>query len=156
MTKPIFHPLARALAAAAVAVLATGAQAETVLKLSNQFPGGKGDVRVVGAGVGEPAPADRASLRRALREGVIDVISTDHAPHLLTEKEGGCLKAASGMPMVQFSLVAMLELAREHLLEMTQSEAFAPIYVRLADGRNEHSSERSSESGHGNESASAE
>ena len=31
-------------------------------------------------------PADRASLRRALREGVIDVISTDHAPHLLTEK----------------------------------------------------------------------
>ena len=45
MTKPIFHPLARALAAAAVAVLATGAQAETVLKLSHQFPGGKGDVR---------------------------------------------------------------------------------------------------------------
>jgi segregation and condensation protein A len=31
--------------------------------------------------------------------------------------------------------LAMLELAREHLLEMTQSEAFAPIYVRLADGR---------------------
>ena len=45
MTKPIFHPLARALAAAAVVVLATGAQAETVLKLSHQFPGGKGDVR---------------------------------------------------------------------------------------------------------------
>ena len=45
MTKPIFHPLARALAAAAVAVLATGAQAETVLKLSHQLPGGKGDVR---------------------------------------------------------------------------------------------------------------
>ncbi len=45
MTKPIFHPLARALAAAAVVVLATGAQAETVLKLSHQFPGGMGDVR---------------------------------------------------------------------------------------------------------------
>ena len=45
MTKPIFHPLARALAAAAVLALAGGAQAETVLKLSHQFPGGKGDVR---------------------------------------------------------------------------------------------------------------
>ncbi len=61
-----------------------------------------------------------------------------------------------GAPVLVVHFLAMLELAREHLLEMTQSEAFAPIYVRLADGRNEHSSERSSESGHGNESASAE
>jgi segregation and condensation protein A len=35
--------------------------------------------------------------------------------------------------------LAMLELAREHLLEMTQSEVFAPIYVRLTDGRIEDS-----------------
>lgn len=44
MTKPFFRPLTHALAAAAL-VLASGAQAETVLKLSHQFPGGKGDVR---------------------------------------------------------------------------------------------------------------
>jgi segregation and condensation protein A len=35
----------------------------------------------------------------------------------------------------------MLELAREHLLEMTQAETFAPIYVRLADGRVKSESE---------------
>lgn len=58
-------------------------------------------------------PADREALRKALATGVIDVVATDHAPHLLSEKEGGCLKAASGMPMVQFSLVAMLELAHQ-------------------------------------------
>ncbi|MDO4510929.1 MAG: dihydroorotase [Bacteroidales bacterium] len=58
-------------------------------------------------------PADRDALRKALSSGVIDVVATDHAPHLLSEKEGGCLKAASGMPTVQFSLVAMLELAHQ-------------------------------------------
>jgi hypothetical protein len=44
----------------------------------------------------------------------------------------------------------MLELAREHLLEMTQSEVFAPIYVRLTDGRVEHDSETGSEDDPGN------
>jgi segregation and condensation protein A len=33
--------------------------------------------------------------------------------------------------------LALLELAREHLLEMTQVEVFAPIYLRLADERSE-------------------
>ncbi len=37
-----------------------------------------------------------------------------------------------GMPVVVVTFVAMLELARESLLEITQAEAFAPIYVRLA------------------------
>ena len=41
-----------------------------------------------------------------------------------------------GSPVLVVHFLAMLELAREHLLEMTQAEAFAPIYVRLADGRN--------------------
>ena len=45
---------------------------------------------------------------------------------------------ALGAPVLVVHFLAMLELAREHLLEMTQAEAFAPIYVRLADGRNEH------------------
>ncbi|MCF0205282.1 MAG: dihydroorotase, partial [Muribaculaceae bacterium] len=57
--------------------------------------------------------ADREALRNALRSGRIDIAATDHAPHLLSEKEGNCLKAASGMPLVQYSLVAMLEMARE-------------------------------------------
>ena len=55
-------------------------------------------------------PVDQFMLREALSDGRIAVVATDHAPHLLSQKEGGCLKAASGMPMVQFSLVTMLEL----------------------------------------------
>lgn len=62
--------------------------------------------------------ADRDALREALTNGKIDVIATDHAPHLLKEKEGGALKAVSGMPMLQFSLVAMLELVDEGVLSI--------------------------------------
>lgn len=54
---------------------------------------------------------DRKALQKAVSSGLIDAIATDHAPHLLSEKEGGALKAMSGMPMIQFSLVSMLELA---------------------------------------------
>lgn len=53
---------------------------------------------------------DRDALRRALTDGRIETVATDHAPHLLSEKQGGCCKAASGMPMIQFSLPAMLKL----------------------------------------------
>lgn len=54
---------------------------------------------------------DRKALQEAVNYGLIDAIATDHAPHLLSEKEGGALKAMSGMPTIQFSLVSMLELA---------------------------------------------
>lgn len=57
--------------------------------------------------------ADRKALRAALTDGRITAVATDHAPHLLSEKEGGCGKAMSGMPMVQFSLPAMLGLVDE-------------------------------------------
>lgn len=63
---------------------------------------------------------DRDSLRKALSTNRIDVIGTDHAPHLLKEKEGGALKAVSGMPMIQFSLVAVMELVREGVLSLEQ------------------------------------
>ena len=56
-------------------------------------------------------PSDRIALLRQLRPGgVIDTIATDHAPHLPEQKQGNALTAASGMPMVQFSLTAMLDL----------------------------------------------
>ena len=48
-----------------------------------------------------------------------------------------------GAPVLVVHFLAMLELAREHLLEMTQAEAFAPIYVRLTDGRVEHGTDQS-------------
>ncbi len=61
-------------------------------------------------------PEDRAALREALTNGLIDVVATDHAPHLENEKLGGALRAASGMPMIQFSLVSMLELSEKGIL----------------------------------------
>lgn len=57
--------------------------------------------------------ADREALRHAVRAGIIDIVATDHAPHTLEEKEGGALRAASGGPLAQHSLLMMLELARE-------------------------------------------
>ena len=65
--------------------------------------------------------ADRAALRKALTDGRIRTIATDHAPHLLSEKEGGCLKAMSGMPMVQFSLPAVLSLVDEGVLSIERA-----------------------------------
>lgn len=61
-------------------------------------------------------PVDQFMLREALTDGRISVVGTDHAPHLLSQKQGGCVKAASGMPMIQFSLVSMLELVDEGVL----------------------------------------
>jgi dihydroorotase len=56
---------------------------------------------------------DREALRAALNNNTLDIVATDHAPHLWSEKQGDCLHAASGGPMVQHSLVAMLELAHQ-------------------------------------------
>ena len=63
-------------------------------------------------------PVDQYLLRQALNDGRITLIGTDHAPHLLEQKFGGCVKAASGMPMIQFSLVTMLELVDEGVLTL--------------------------------------
>lgn len=55
--------------------------------------------------------SDREALVKAVADGLIDTIATDHAPHLLAEKQGTLFKAASGMPGVRFMLVEMLTLA---------------------------------------------
>ena len=62
----------------------------------------------------------RMALRSALTDGRIHTIATDHAPHLIDEKKGGALTAVSGMPMVQFSLVSMLELVSQGILPIEQ------------------------------------
>ena len=63
-------------------------------------------------------PADRDALRQAVTDGVIDTIATDHAPHLPEEKQGTALTAASGMPMIQFSLTLMLQMADEGIFDI--------------------------------------
>ncbi len=62
------------------------------------------------------SPRHREALRKALTDGRITTIGTDHAPHLLSEKAGGAARAVSGMPMIQFSLVSMLQLVDEGVL----------------------------------------
>lgn len=63
---------------------------------------------------------DRGALMQGLLKGKLDVVATDHAPHLLEEKQGGALKAASGGPLVQHSLQMMLELAKKGKLSKEQ------------------------------------
>jgi dihydroorotase len=53
--------------------------------------------------------ADRAALRAAVVEDRIDVIATDHAPHTLEEKGRGYFEAPSGLPLVQHSLLMLLD-----------------------------------------------
>jgi dihydroorotase len=62
---------------------------------------------------------DREALLRGLIEGSIDVVATDHAPHTLDEKKNRYFKAPSGGPMVQHSLVAMLEFCPKGTLSPT-------------------------------------
>lgn len=64
------------------------------------------------------SPVDQFMLRESLNDGRIFTIATDHAPHLLSQKQGGCVKAASGMPMVQFSLPTMLEMVDQKVLSI--------------------------------------
>ena len=59
------------------------------------------------------AAAHRDALRQAVRNGLIAVVATDHAPHTIAEKTGGnYFNTPSGAPMVQHSLIAMLEMAQ--------------------------------------------
>lgn len=80
----------------------------------------------------------RKALLEAVNSGLIDVIATDHAPHLLSEKEGGALKAMSGMPMIQFSLVSMLEFVNEGIFTIetiVEKMCHAPAQIYGITGR---------------------
>lgn len=57
--------------------------------------------------------ADREALWKAVLDNRIDVIATDHAPHTLEEKNLPYTKAPSGGPLIQHSLIAMLEKSLE-------------------------------------------
>ena len=77
--------------------------------------------------------ADRAALLAALKEGKLDIIATDHAPHTAVEKKRAYFKAPAGLPLVQhallslFDLVAAGELPLELVVDRT-SHAVADIF----------------------------
>ncbi len=56
---------------------------------------------------------DREALRSAINSNLVDIIATDHAPHTFEEKQNQYLQCPSGAPMVQHSLVTMLELVKK-------------------------------------------
>lgn len=55
---------------------------------------------------------DRLALINGLNQNSIDIVATDHAPHLISEKDNTYFKSASGGPLVQHSLIAMIELSK--------------------------------------------
>lgn len=62
---------------------------------------------------------DRNALRQALKDGQLDIIATDHAPHTLAEKsEKNYFKCPSGGPLVQHALVAVLELVHQGVIDI--------------------------------------
>ena len=76
---------------------------------------------------------DREALRKGLAEGLIDTIGSDHAPHLLTEKDNKYCKAPSGLPTIQQSLPVLLTIAEQENIPLTRiasvfSEKASEIY----------------------------
>ena len=65
-------------------------------------------------------PADREAITAAVREGRVQAVATDHAPHLYAEKMQDYLHAPSGLPTVQHSLVMMLQLAERGCFPIEQ------------------------------------
>ena len=63
---------------------------------------------------------DRAALRKALKDGLIDTIGSDHAPHLMEEKERKYLTAPSGIPSIQQSLQVLLTVARAENIPLSR------------------------------------
>lgn len=63
---------------------------------------------------------DREGLWKALLDDRIDIIATDHAPHTIEEKNNSYLTAPSGGPLVQHSLVGMMEKYEQGLISLEQ------------------------------------
>jgi dihydroorotase len=72
--------------------------------------------------------ADRAALREALKTGLIDTVGTDHAPHLLTEKDHPYFQAPSGMPVVQSALPVLFEFMTPEQIVQKTAHNPATIY----------------------------
>ena len=80
------------------------------------------------------SPAQRMALRVALLTGQIDMLATDHAPHLLAEKRGNALTAASGAPSVQFAMPLLIDMMGAEAAERAYCNAPADVYRILRRG----------------------
>ena len=71
---------------------------------------------------------DMLAIREAVKEGIIRVVATDHAPHLKEEKQNNYTKAPSGIPLVQHSLQVMLELVKQGVFTIEE------VVARMSHG----------------------
>ena len=82
--------------------------------------------------------SDRAAIRQAVVDDRIDVVATDHAPHTLEEKGRPYAQCPSGGPLVQHSLVAMLDLMHQGVFTLHQvvdKLSHAPARLFQVEGR---------------------
>jgi len=83
-------------------------------------------------------PEDRNAIRKAINEGRVDIIATDHAPHTLEEKLNTYFKAPSGGPLVQHSLPAMMEMYHQGIFDLhciPEKMAHNPAIIYQIDRR---------------------
>jgi dihydroorotase len=84
------------------------------------------------------AASDREALTRALADTRIDILATDHAPHLASEKDNPYTRCPSGIPLIQFALQSALETVfNQHLTleRLVEAYAHAPATLFAIDGR---------------------
>ena len=61
---------------------------------------------------------DRQALIKALNEGRLDIIATDHAPHTASEKDNLYFEAPAGLPLVQHALLSLFDLAASNQISL--------------------------------------
>ncbi|MEF9987377.1 MAG: dihydroorotase [Bacteroidales bacterium] len=72
--------------------------------------------------------SDMLAIRDAVKDGIIKVVATDHAPHLKCEKDNNYSNAPGGLPLVQHSLQLMLELSRKGIFTIEE------VVARMSHG----------------------
>ena len=75
--------------------------------------------------------SDRNALRQALKDGFIDYVATDHAPHSLEDKKKPYLEAAAGIPLIEHSFHIMMELQKQGIYSI--EEVIAYMSHKVAD-----------------------
>ena len=75
--------------------------------------------------------SDRNALRQALKDGYIDYVATDHAPHVYEDKKLPYLQAPAGIPLIEHSFQIMIELHKQGYY--TLDEVISYMSHRVAD-----------------------
>lgn len=75
--------------------------------------------------------SDRNALRKALKEGYIDFVATDHAPHVFEDKKLPYLEASAGIPLIEHSFQIMIELHKQGYYSL--SEVISYMSHKVAD-----------------------